>query len=312
MNRPDFRSITIIYSPYHAGIPDITVARGPAFLKNKGFLGQLQELGIPIHEAGIAPVEKEFDGDIARSFELFRRTSHLVLKAHDGKSFPIILAGNCSASVGVAAGLSQAMELLGKELACVWFDAHDDFSTPDILTSGSFDTMAITMMAGQCFKAMVYSVPGFMPFDLGRLVHVGMRNVNVAERQRVEEANLSVVWGSTKKHVNFEGGLRGYVKKKNLEKEPTLVHVDVDCLDTSIGRANHVAAPGGMFGQDLTGCLSMVASTMTPMALTIASFDPSLEGAGGLANTVIEAVVSFLQELLRSGKLGYEKQYQKG
>lgn len=303
MARPIFRSITLISSPYHVGIPGVAVARGPTYLKQQGILKSLQKVGIPISEVELASVENEFSGDIARSFELLRRTSDVIQRAQEEESFPIVLAGNCSASVGVAAGLSQATNQLGKELACVWFDAHDDFNTADSMTSGYFDSMPIAMMAGQCFKAMAQSIPGFTPFDLRRLVHVGMRDVNDIERQRVEEANLSVVWGSTERPVDFEGGLAGYLGEKNLEGQPTLVHVDVDCLDTSIGRANQFAAPGGLLGEDLTGCMSRAASTTAPMALTIASFDPSYEGADNLSEVVIKAVVAFLEELRDSGRL---------
>lgn len=267
----------------------------------------LQGLDIPVIEIEVTSVENDFSGDIARSFELLRRTSDLVRKAHEKTSFPIVLSGNCTTSVGVAAGLTQAIKQLDKELACVWFDAHDDFHTPDSLSSGYFDSMPIAMMAGQCFKAMAQSVPGFTPFDLRRLVHVGMRDVSETERQRVVEASLAVVWGNTEKHIDFEGGLAEYLREKSLDDQPTLVHVDVDCLDTSIGRANQVAAPGGLLRADLTGCLSRAASTTMPMELTIASFDPSLEGAGDLAEAVVEAVVTFLQELLCSGKAAYFK-----
>lgn len=307
MARPTFRSITLISSPYHVGIPGVGVAHGPDYLKQDGILESLQQVGIPVNEVELASVENDFSGDIARSFELIRRTSEHVREAHEEQSFPIVLAGNCSASVGVAAGLSHAVEQLGEELACVWFDAHDDFNTPDSLTSGYFDSMPIAMMAGQCFRAMVRSVPGFEPFDLRRLVHVGMRDVNEVERGRVEQAELSVVWGSTEKLVDFEGGLAAYLGEKGLERQPTLVHVDVDCLDTSIGRANQFAAPGGLLGDDLTGCLSRAASTTTPMALTIASFDPRFEGAEKLSGAVIEAVVAFLESLRDLGDLKWPR-----
>lgn len=304
MSRPNYHSITLIYSPYHVGIPNISVARGPDFLKEEGILKHIQGFGIPVHEIRIPALGAQFHGDIGRSFELFRRTSHLVRKAHEGKSFPIVLAGNCSASVGVAAGLSRATKKLGSDIACVWLDAHADLATTDSLTSGAFDSMPITILAGQCFKAMAQSVPGFTPLDLSRLVYVGLRDVSEFERQRIEEGNLAVIWGSAKTYVDFEGGLSGYLWKMSLEDQPTLVHVDVDCLDVSIGRANHVAAPGGLLRADLIGCLSKVATTTAPMALTIASFDPSLEGAGELAQAIIEGVVAFFQELLRSGRLG--------
>ncbi|PKS12497.1 hypothetical protein jhhlp_000704 [Lomentospora prolificans] len=304
MAHPVFRSITLITSPYHVGVPNIAVARGVTYLSERGILDSIKSLGLSVEETGLASVEKDFEGDISRSFELFRRTSEAVRKAHAKQSFPIVLAGNCSSSVGVAAGLSEANRKLGKDLACVWFDAHDDFNTPDTMSSGYFDSMPIAMLGGLTFKAMVNSVPGFTPLDLKRLVHVGMRDVNDMERQHVEEAKLSVVWGDAEKRVDFEGGLAGYLEEKNLRDQPTYVHFDVDALDTSIGIANQFAAPGGLHEEDIKACLRKIASTTAPMALTVASFDPGFDGADAIAEVAIKAIVAFLQQLRESGRFG--------
>ena len=116
---PVFRSITLISSPYHSGVPNVRVARGPTFLKQRGLLDRLRSTELPVNEVEVPSVENEFHGDIARSFELFRRTSELVRQAQEKQFFPVVLAGNCGASVGVAAGLTQAIKKVDGELACV-------------------------------------------------------------------------------------------------------------------------------------------------------------------------------------------------
>lgn len=296
-----FRSITLIVSPYHVGLPRIAVANGPAHLKHRGLLDSIKSINVPVQEIEIPSVEASVDGEIGRSFELIRQTSKLVSQAHAQRSFPIILAGNCSAGVGGAAGLTGVTKSLGKQLACVWFDAHDDFNTPETMTSGYFDSMPIAMMGGLCFKSMLASVPGHQPLDLNRLVHVGMRDVNDIERKHVENEGLSVVWGSLDRKVDFDEGLARFLDEKNLASQPVYVHFDVDSIDTSIGKANRFAAPGGLLQEDVVRCMQRIARQTTPLAFTIASFDPSFEGADAIADVAIRGLASFLCSMKDDG-----------
>jgi arginase len=243
------------------------------------------------------PVD-EFEGEIGRSFELIRRTSKAVSQAHSNASFPIVLAGNCSATVGVAAGSIASPDILrGEKLGCVWFDAHDDYNTPDTVMSGYFDSQCIAMLAGECWKGLLGTVPGHSPMNLREsLIHVGMRDVNDLERQRVLEAGFDVVWGNVEEKVDFAKSLGGRLNQKKLG--PTMVHLDVDSLDVSLGKANQFAVPGGLFEKDLEGCLNAILKKTRPVSLTVASFDPSLDKSENLAAITIKAVTNFLKGLI--------------
>lgn len=305
------RSITLITSPYHVGIRDVAVGAGPSHLERRGIVDAISKHGISLYVIEVQPVQDEFEGDIARSFEVIRRTSELVRQAHERGSFPIILAGNCSSSVGVMAGNSIKVRATGKEAACIWFDAHDDFNTPDTMTSGYFDSMAVAMLGNLCFKSLLATVPDYTPLDLKRLIHVGMRDVNDIERQHVKDHDLSVVWGNAEKDVdftrrlgvysymqqkdvNFEREMDLYMRQKGLRSQPIMIHVDVDSLDTSEGQANRFAAPGGLLKGDLENSLALIAGEAVPLSLTIASFDPSFKGADNIAKITIQAISIFI------------------
>lgn len=299
--RPRFKSITVILSPYHTGIPEVAVGGGPSFLKQHGIIDTIRNQGVSVREVLLPPVHDQFDGEITRSFEIMRRTSMLVHQAQEAKSFPIVLAGNCSSAVGVHAGMSDAVRRMGGTPSCIWFDAHDDFNTPDTMMSGYFDSMPIAMLGNLCFKAMLGTIPGFRPLDLKRLIHVGMRDVNELERNHVREAGLAVVWGDENSKVDFDVGLEAMIEKINLAAQTSMIHFDLDSLDTSIGKANKFAAPGGLTEDDIVRCLRRTAETTQPMALTLASFDPHFEGAESIAKVAIQAVSSFVQVLIEKG-----------
>ncbi|EAQ84153.1 hypothetical protein CHGG_10557 [Chaetomium globosum CBS 148.51] len=118
-------SLTLISVPYHVGLRASPmhrshVSEGPDYLKSAGLLSLLLGYGqqhnlplpLPVHEFEIPPVEDTFEGEIGRTFELIRRVSLAVTAARDAASFPVVLAGNCCISVGVAAGLCGSRELL--------------------------------------------------------------------------------------------------------------------------------------------------------------------------------------------------------
>ncbi|KAH8671461.1 hypothetical protein BX600DRAFT_434567 [Xylariales sp. PMI_506] len=291
MASPPLQSVTVISVPYHVGCRDHGPGAGPGFLLERGLLESLRELGVAVHTAEVEPVD-DFVGEIGRSFEVIRRVSTLVSQAHGAGSFPIVLSGNCNAGVGSPRGFS------GK-LGCVWFDAHDDYNTPDTVLSGYFDSQGIAMMAGECWQALMGTVPGHSPVDVrDKLVHVAMRDVNELERKRVLDGGFGVVWGDPNDQVDFAEQLDGKLCERALGD--TMVHVDLDCLDVSVGRANQFAVPGGLSEKDLHGCLDAIMAHTRPISLTLASFDPVYEGADNIAAVGIGAAKKLLGDLLAS------------
>ncbi|KPM43377.1 hypothetical protein AK830_g3194 [Neonectria ditissima] len=297
------KSITIISSPYHLGVRDKAVGAGPTTLINAGLVAALRDQGFDVYMVEIEPVDV-FDGEIARLFELLRRTSKTVTQAVDAGSFPIVLSGNCSAAVGVASGLCNSKEFLDRKTTpgCVWFDAHDDFNTPDTLVSGYLDSMPVAMLGGGAWRTLLASIPGFQPMDLEkRLVHVGMRDVTELERARVVDAGFSVVWGDTARQVDFKSELQDILEGKDLGE--SMVHVDLDCLDTSVGAVNKFSAPGGLLEADFVACLEMLSQKIRPAALTVASYDPSFDKDGKIPPVAIKGLLAFVGHLASQGYL---------
>ncbi|KAL2149761.1 hypothetical protein VTH82DRAFT_8413 [Thermothelomyces myriococcoides] len=320
-------SITVISAPYHVGLRASPIHRsriseGPDYIKHQGgLLSILRDRGLAVHEVEIGPVEGEFEGEIGRTFEIIRRVAHEVSRARDRASFPLVLAGNCNTSVGVAAGLWGSGELRGAPedaLGCVWFDAHDDYNVPDTIVSGYFDGQAIAIMAGESWRALLASVPGFRPLALRRLVHCGLRDVNDIERARVQESDMGVVWGggAAADKADFVAGLRKELAERFVaddpnHKTPILVHFDVDVIDSSVGKASSFACPGGLLEEDVTGCMAAISEATLPMAFTIASFDPFYDegnSAPRLAALAIKAVEVVLDGLKERGLLQESQQ----
>jgi arginase len=284
----------VIFCPYHVGIYNQGVGAGPIRIADLGLISTIEKIGVAVHVREISPVDK-FEGEIGKSFELLRRISNEVYQAKAAKLWAIVLSGNCMTTTDVVAGLDVS------DLGCVWFDAHDDYNTPDTMTSGYLDGIGVSMLAGESFKAMMQTVPRFQAFDMQRFVFCGIRDVNDIEQRRVDDGPMQAVWGGMDRVINYAAEL-GNALDKNHTKS-TMIYLDLDVLDDSYGRVNRISAPGGLFEDDLQDCLRTIASKSMPVSLTVASFDPALEGGNTIAKIGVRAISTTIQLLLASKEL---------
>jgi arginase len=58
---------------------------------------------------------------------------------------PLLLAGDCTVGLGMVAGLQRRHSQVG----VVWLDAHGDFNTPAITTSGYLAGMSLALLTGR-------------------------------------------------------------------------------------------------------------------------------------------------------------------
>ena len=250
----------------------------------------LRQAGADVRVMEIGPVE-DAEAEIGRSFEVMRRVAIDVAATVRSRRFPLVLAGNCNASLGTCAGVDD------RSAGLVWFDAHPDFSTPDEATGGYFDGMGVATLAGQCWHRLAATVPGFRPLALSRLVYCGIRDFEPGQPEKVELHGIRAVYGSTGGELNFADPL-----ENELTAVPgrLLVHLDLDRLDISVGQANEYAAPGGLSADDLVAFMVRVGARAEPVALTIASFNPDLPGSDAIASAGIRAARTIIQTISRS------------
>jgi arginase len=274
--------VRVIAAPYHAGAYNVRVGAGPTRLLEDGLEAALRQAGLRTSLRLIDPVD-EFEGEIGRTFELKRRISAQVRDARAAGAFPLVLAGNCNSEVGAWSGLGAYSAGL------IWFDAHPDFDTPDEHRSGYLDGMGVATLAGQCWRNLTATIPGFRPFNLERMLYCGIRDLDRDQRGKVEAAGVRAVFGSKAEETDYAGGFERELRAISFAE--SLIHLDVDCLDTSVGIANEYAAPGGMNVGELHSCLKRACEAARPLSLTIASFNPALEGAERISAAAIEGAV---------------------
>ncbi len=274
--------VEIIVVPYHAGEANVRVGAGPHRLLRDGIEDALRAAELSTKLRIIEPVQA-FEGEIGRTFELKRRVATAVVQARTSGAFPLVLAGNCNTSVGVAAGVSDPAAGL------VWFDAHPDFDTPDEHRSGYFDSMGVSTLTGRCWHELAHSIPGFRPMPVEHILYCGIRDFEAGQLERVEAAGIVAVLDSGTEQIDFAAELGSALHP--FPCRSAMIHLDADCLDPSLGTANEYAAPGGLTEAQLAQCLQRVCEQLVPLSLTIASFHPGLQGSERISASLISAAV---------------------
>lgn len=269
------------------------MGKGSHRIVETGLLDALQLAGIKdVVYTEIDRVDA-FEGEIGRSFEVKRRIALVVAEAVAANRFSLVLAGNCNATVGVYAGLSQDCDV-------IWFDAHPDFYTPDEVTGGYFDGMGVATLAGHCWTELAYSIPKFRPLSLNRLIYCGIRDFEKGQREKLETYDIRAAFGdgypSTLAHRLDE------LLDDEYRHGPALVHLDLDVLSSDVGRANEYAAKGGPMELQLYGCLEAVVAKRRPIAMTIASFNPDMPGNVKIAEIAVKAACMIAQAVSSSSE----------
>ena len=262
------RAPALFTLPYDSGHRNFRMGMGPARLQ--------QELNLPAEE--IHP-ETEWRAEIATAFQLYRQLAKRI--AASRASMPIVLAGNCGACIGTAAGVGT------DNLGVIWFDAHGDFNTPETTTTGFLDGMGLSILTGRCFRPLSATIPGFKPLPFARVVHAGGHDLDDSERD--DFARLGV--DRIEPHRDPAAAIDALAQ--NCSR--LVIHIDLDVLDTQHGRANHYASSGGMSPDEVAQIVARCAEQMDVVGISLASYDPSYDEEGRVAKVAksfIDAALS--------------------
>jgi arginase len=228
--------------------------------------------------------------EIGTGFELNRLLADRVKAAANQHRFPLVLAGNCNSCIGTLAGIDT------DRLGIVWFDAHGDFNTPDTTITGFLDGMGLAMATGRCWSALMKTIPGFVPIPDSQIVHVGSRDLDIAERRMFEQAGVPLVAPTSSGDTADIGeALKAALGDLKARVDRIYLHIDMDVLATDHGQPNHLAVPGGLPVAVVEAAIGMLKADFSLGGCCISSFDPTYDREDCVLNAglrLIKAAVS--------------------
>ena len=210
-----------------------------------------------------------FHNEIASAFEIHRQVAEAVRAAISSGKMPLVLSGNCNVAVGTTAGLGSS------ECGVVWFDAHGDFNTPNTTTSGFFDGMALATLAGLCWDRMAASIPNFRAIAGSNIVHIGGRDVSLAELTLMRQSGVELYPARDLVAGGHSSGVADALARLTKRASAVYLHLDLDVLNPTDLRANEFSPPGGLSLTTVVQLLRDIRQACRVAAVGIASYDPA-------------------------------------
>ena len=206
-------------------------------------------------EAGL-PVDIEITVDLADtgSWNRMAKLYELVAQVVAAQAVPpLVIAGDCTTSLGVLAGLQRS----GRDVGIVWFDAHADFHTEQTTTSGYLGGMPLALAAGMGTLTLPAAL-WLHPVPDTRIVLVDARDTDPGEERLLLQSHV------------VRRGVRE-LEVAELTDGDLYLHVDVDVFDA--GDVPHLLypAPDGPSIDDVLAAVQRVVSTGRVRAVGLAA-----------------------------------------
>jgi arginase len=265
-------SISLIQLPYDSGRFGERMGRGPIALIDSGLAEHLRSLGNEVDVASVR-LPEELHSEANALVELQRLAVALIRDAIERQARPIILSGNCG-----SAALSAVAALNPREIAIIWFDAHADFNTPETSQSGFLDGMGLAILTGRCWRGLAERFDSFRPLPDTHVTQVGVREIDPTEMQLLNQSGIKQL--PTSRLTELSELL------KQLSTNTVYVHVDLDVIDSSEGRANGWACDGGLSVNQLYDALELIGRSASIVASAVTCYDPAVDTNGRIGRAI--------------------------
>ena len=277
--------VEIIAVPYDTAHRGWRCGAGPEYLLRSGLVAHLESRGHSAAEVRVIDTDPdEPSAEIASGFELMRRVAVVVRASRESGRFPLVLSGNCIASVGALSGLTPSRR------AIFWFDAHGDMNTPDTTASGFLDGTGLATALGLCWHRLASSIPGFRPLEREATFLLGVRDLDPPEVALLADGSITAVAAE-----RISDKLPLALARAPLEGAVGLVHLDLDVVDPDrVGRANRLPVENGLSVEQLTGAIAAIRRRLPLGAAVVASYDPEFDTDLGVCRAAFAALEALL------------------
>jgi arginase len=161
--------------------------------------------------------------------------------------------------------------------------------------------MPLAAVAGRCWQTLCRSVPGFRPVPESQIVLVGTRALDTKERDLLEHSAATIVSGPQIAAHGLDAALVGALERLAGDVDGVYLHIDLDVLDPSAGRANEYVEPGGLTMEDLVHAVQMVGDAAPISCATLSAYDPTYDTDGRVARAGLEALAAVAAAAGRPG-----------
>ena len=235
---------------------------------------RLDDLDVPLAPAdAIVTAELEDSDAWSRMARLYDEVADRVAATVRGGARPIVLSGDCTASLGTIAGLQRA----GMEPSIVWYDAHGDVQTLETTHSGYLGGFPLRILVGYR-PELIAARLGLRPVAEECVVLVDARDLDPPEVTYLERAAIR------RSEV-------ADLDADRLPDSPIYLHLDLDVVDPEQLPGLRYPAPGGLGWLPVVDSVRRVLDSGRVAAVGIGCTWHPGRGAGERASPELEGVL---------------------
>jgi len=275
-------NIRVILVPYDSGHCRKRMGLGPERILDQGLKKLFAKMQIQFDTVEIG-LDNSHPAEISTAFELARKVSEKVSECRAEGLFPLVLSGNCNASLGTVSGCGA------EKASIIWFDAHGEANTPETTVSGFLDGMPLSILLGRAWQTLARSVPRFAAIPGKRIVLFGASQLENAECKLLDEAGV--------RRVSTVPQLQTALSALAEEADQIYVHLDLDVLNSEEAGWNQWAGPSGISVVTLQEAVAEIGNRGTVCALGVASYDPAADPSLKAMSAAVLAIQTLFEKM---------------
>lgn len=286
---------TISFGQTHPG-----VSFGPEAIRSAGLTRELSDLGLKIQDFG--DVDAKCDprtsspnstaclhnlGNIVQANK--QLCTKLITILDQRNSFPLILGGDHSISIGIIAAMAKRVSNLG----VIWFDAHPDLNTPETTPSGNIHGMPLAASLGLGHPKLV-NIGGICPkLSADNVVIIGARTMDSGEKRIIRRRGIKLYTMADVRRLGIRKVIHETTNYLAHRTDGIHLSIDLDGIDPIIAPGVGTPVPGGFSIRECEIALRSLFQAGIITSADIVELNPQLDKENQTASLAV-ALVSFL------------------
>lgn len=298
-----FDHLVVVGAPTSAAAATEGLERAPAALRAAGLLDRLRGAGYQVTDTGdLAAVLYQPDPanprakNLPRILAVLEATRPRLEQAIKTRGVPVVLGGDASVAVALAAALRRQSTTLG----FVYLSGHARFHTPACTEDGLVEPMVVSLLVGQGPAELVryWNEPPLVREP--DLALFGLDAIGAGERERLDRSAIRCYApaGIRKKGVRLAA--EAALETVRARTREFIVHVELDAIGPGPFPGAGAGDSGALGPAELAEALACLVAPAKLAGLSLSGYNPALDTEARAASAAVELIASAMAARLRA------------
>ncbi|TXT62402.1 MAG: Arginase [Promethearchaeota archaeon] len=294
------KKIDIIGMRHDLGQNRRGVDMGPSAIRFAKLNSKLSDLGYEVIDNGdiecssyetgnMGNPKLRFLEDVVNHNKMLKDKLNSFLK---GDTFPLVLGGDHSITLGVIAGMISKYPDMG----LIYMDAHGDFNTTQTTPSGNIHGMTLAAITGRGDAALI-GLANKVPMIKDSLVHlIGVRKLDKLEKENIKKSDISVITIKKIDELGISEVITQAINKISQYSKKGVFHfsLDIDSIEPAVAPGTGTTVRGGLTYREAHLACELIAESDKMVSMDVVEVNPILDHENQTGRLAVELILSAL------------------